>query len=265
MSQGQLPGRPEALAHLEVVDHVATITLADPDRRNCVSAALSQDVADLCRQIAGSREVGAVVLRAQGPVFSAGGDVDTLTANNTPTEQLYRGFAALAALGVPVLAAVNGPAIGAGMNFALACDVIVAAESAYFDARFLDIGIHPGGGYLWSLQQRVGRQAAAAVTLFGERVSAEHAEQLGLVWRTVPDVQLTEVTTAMAVRAVGVPRELMRRTKGTLAASVAVTNRRDAVDLETVAQEWSMAQPEFAAGVQAMRQRLQSRRSTAQQ
>jgi enoyl-CoA hydratase/carnithine racemase len=88
---------------------------------------------------------------------------------------------------VPTLTAVNGPAVGAGMNFALACAVIIAAESARFDPRFLDVGIHPGGGHLWRLQARAGRQAAAAMVLFGEALTGPDAVTHGLAWTCVPD------------------------------------------------------------------------------
>jgi enoyl-CoA hydratase/carnithine racemase len=157
---------------------------------------------------------------------------------------------------VPTLAAVNGPAIGAGLNFALACDVIIAAESAYFDSAFLDIALHPGGGFLWRLQQAVGRQAAAAAVLFGERIGAAEAERLGLVWRVVPDAELADVAARMAARVAGCSDALVRRTKASLAASTSITSRQLAVDLELVAERWSMAQPAFAEGVTDLLDRI---------
>ncbi|MEB4209738.1 enoyl-CoA hydratase-related protein [Mycobacterium sp. 94-17] len=251
---GSTDGRRVSLA---IADGVATLTLADPEHRNCVSAQMSGDVEEACQAIDDTRDVRVVVLQAHGPVFSAGGDIDSLERRDVPLEQLYRGFTALATLTVPTLAMVNGPVIGAGLNFALACDVIVAAESAYFESRFLDIGIHPGGGVLWALTQRGGRQMAAAMALFGERLASHDAHRLGLVWQVVPDGELNEVGEQMAATVARRPVDLLRRTKASLGASAPLTNRRDAVDLEAVAQGWSMQQPAFHAGVAALRARLQ--------
>jgi enoyl-CoA hydratase/carnithine racemase len=246
----------EELVTLSVDDHVATLTLNDPARRNCVSARMSKDVAAACARLADNPDVHAVVVTGAGPVFSAGGDVDSLTRRDNPLEVAYRGFAGIAAIEVPVVCAVNGPAVGAGLNFALACDVIVAARSAYFEARFLDIGIHPGGGYLWAVRHAAGAQAAAAMALFGERISADRAEQLGLVWRSVDDDHLAEYVHGLATRAARPSSELSRRTKTTLRTSAAITRRQVAVDVEQVAQHWSMDRPAFAEGVAALRRRL---------
>jgi enoyl-CoA hydratase len=243
----------------ELADGVATITLNDPGRRNSVTAEMSIAVETACREVAANREARAVVLTGAGPAFSAGGDITTLTERQAALRDLYRGFEAVARLTVPTVAAVNGPAVGAGVNFALACDVIVAAESARFDPRFLDVGIHPGGGHLWRLQGRVGRQAAAALVLFGEALTGAQAVTHGLAWACVPDGELLAAASALAGRAAKRSPELVRRTKSALDASARITNGRDASDLEQVLQEWSMAQPSFREGVEALRRRIAER------
>jgi enoyl-CoA hydratase len=240
----------------DLTDGIATITLNDPARRNSVTAELSIALEAACHQVAAARDARAVVLTGTGPAFSSGGDIATLTGAAAPSRDVYRGFEALAALTVPTLAAVNGPAVGAGMNFALACDVIIAAESARFDPRFLDVGIHPGGGHLWRLQARTGRQAAAALVLFGQALSGREAAAHGLAWACVPDGELLERARELAGRAARRSPELVRRTKATLNASAALTNARDASDLELVAQQWSMSRPAFREGVAALRRRL---------
>jgi enoyl-CoA hydratase/carnithine racemase len=244
------------LVACDVTDGIAWITLNDPARRNCVSARLSLDLADVCEELARDRAVRVAVITGAGSSFSSGGDIDALSRPAQPLDVVQRGFTALATLPVPVLAAVNGPAVGAGMNFALACDVIVAGRSARFDSRFLEVGIHPGGGHLWRLQQWVGRQAAAAMVIFGENLTAEHAERIGLVWRVVADDELAGAARELAGRVAARSPELVRRTKSTLGASAGITHPRLAVDLEQVAQEWSMGRPAFAEGVQALRARL---------
>lgn len=255
------PGSAGQLVRTDMTDGVVTITLNDPPRRNSVTSELSLALEAACQEVSAEPEAHAVVVTGAGPAFSAGGDISTLTDRTVPLGVLYRGFEALAALTVPTVAAVNGAAVGAGMNFALACDVIIAAESARFDPRFLDIGIHPGGGHLWRLQARAGRQAAAALVLFGEALAGREAVVHGLAWACVPDSELLEQAHALARRAARRPAGLVRRTKATLNASVPISRARDASDLEQVAQEWSMSQPAFREGVAALQRRLAERRA----
>jgi enoyl-CoA hydratase len=251
------PGADDAdLVRLEVEGHVAILTLDDPARRNAVSPQLSRCVRRAVLQVRCDPQVRALVLTGAPPVFSAGGDLATLTERTVALAVLYEGFQSLSSLTIPTIAAVNGPAVGAGMNFALACDVIVAARGAVFDLRFLDVGIHPGGGHLWRLQRLVGPQAAAALVIFGERLGAEEAERIGLVWRAVEDADLRGYALKLALRAAGRSAELVRRTKASLAVSTTLTHERLAVDLEETAQEWSMGRPGFAEGVARLRERL---------
>lgn len=250
------------LVAVDIVDGVAVLTMSDVQRRNSVTAALSLAVEAACQAAAGDPAVHAVILTAAGPAFSAGGDVTSLVAGDTPLDTLYRGFEALAGLAVPTIAAVNGPAVGAGMNFALACDVIIAAESARFDPRFLDIGIHPGGGHLWRLQALAGRQAAAALVLFGEALTGRDAVAHQVAWDCVPDAELLDRVLAMGRRAAERSGELVARTKATLAASTALTDVVAAAALEREAQGWSMTRPAFRAGVAALQRRLAERAAT---
>lgn len=249
----------EVMITFSVDDGVGLLTLDDPSRRNAVSAALSVAVRSAVRPLA--PDVRALVLAANGPAFSAGGDIDSLTRRDVPLPVLYEGFQAISALPIPTIAAVDGPAVGAGMNWALACDVIIASPKAAFDPRFLDIGIHPGGGHLWRLTRLVGRQAAAAMVLCGESVSGQDAVTIGLAWRCVDDP--VSFALALARRVAGRSDELVRRTKATLDASAALTHEEAAVELEQQAQEWSMTRPAFAEGVARLRARLQRKDATA--
>src|SRR5690606_8222967 len=104
---------------------------------------------------------------------------------------------------------------GAGMNLALGCDLRIAGASARFDTRFLDLGIHPGGGHTWMFRRIAGQQAAIAAVLFGQTLDAAEAERVGLVWRAVGDDELLSVAVAVASRAAEVPAELARRAKRT--------------------------------------------------
>ena len=190
-------------------DGVAVLTLADPGKRNALSRQLSDDLAAAVES-ALSQEARAIVLDAEPPVFCAGGSLDDLLARSRPLGETYAGFLALAQAPVPTIAAVAGPVIGAGVNLPLACDVVIAGESARFDPRFLDVGIHPGGGHLWRLAQRVGPQGAAALVLCGDVLTGPEAVVAGLAWRCVPDDSALSVALRLARRAAGRSPSLSR-------------------------------------------------------
>jgi len=246
------------LVATSVDEGIAMVRLTDGAHRNVLSPAMSialeTAVFDVVRQ--GAR---ALVLSADPPVFCAGGSLDSLLERSVPLTEVYRGFVALANAPIPTVAAVAGAAIGAGVNLALCCDVILAAPSARFDPRFLDLGIHPGGGHLWGLQRRVGSQGAAAMVLMGDVLDGEESARAGLSWRCVPERELESAALALARRAARRDPELVARTKASLAASEVLCSFDEALALELQAQEWSMARPEFAEGVRRIRTALASR------
>jgi enoyl-CoA hydratase len=235
---------------------VAIVVLDDPARRNALSLELTTELADAVDEASRDPEIGALVLTATPPTFCAGGSVDDLLSPRASLRDMYAGFLALTHVRVPTIAAVNGPVIGAGVNLPLACDVILASPAARFDPRFLDLGIHPGGGHLWRLQRLVGRQAAAALVLFGESLSGTDAARVGLAWRCVDDDELLPSALALARRAADRPRDLVARAKGVLDASLAIDSSDDAFELEFGEQEWSMQQPAFQERLEQLRARL---------
>ena len=200
------------------------------------------------------------MLAAQPPVFCAGGSLDDLAHPRAPLEVMYAGFRALASCPLPTVAAVDGPCVGAGVNLPLSCDVVVTTLEARFDPRWLDVGIHPGGGNLWALSERMGRQGAAALVLFGEQVDGEQAVERGLAWRCVPRGDVLDEARRLARRAADRDPDLVRRTKATLDASLALGSRDDAIELELEPQRWSMGRPAFQAMV---RRAAERRRATA--
>lgn len=234
---------------------IAIVTLADAEHRNALSMEMTQALAAAVEGVIDGG-ADAIVLTADPPVFCAGGSIDDLLDPRAELEDMYAGFLALAEAPVVTIAAVNGAAVGAGVNLPLACDVIVAGASARFDPRFLDVGIHPGGGHLWRLEHRVGRQVAAALVLCGEVLDGDAAVRTGLAWRCVPDDQLMDVARSMARRVQSRPRGVVARTKASLDASLAVGTAAEAIALELDAQRWSMAQPEFHERVAAIKERL---------
>jgi enoyl-CoA hydratase len=157
---------------------------------------------------------------------------------------IYEGFLRVLRSPLATIAAVNGPAVGAGMNLALACDIRVVGASGRFDARFLQIGLHPGGGHTWMLDRLVGPQTAAAIVLFGERVDGPRAVEVGLAWSCHPDTELLEAARALGARAAKVPRPLVARAKETLRA-VPREPFDTALAREIENQTWSFTQGWF--------------------
>ncbi len=241
-------------------DGVATVHLDDPEHRNALSRELSDALADAVGE-ALAAGAGAIILTAAPPVFCAGGSLDGLLEREVPLAEMYHGMRALAGAPVPTIAAVAGPAIGAGVNLPLACDVVLAGRSARFDPRFLDVGIHPGGGHLWRLRERIGSQGAAALVLCGDVLTGEEAAAVGLAWRCVVDDELDALARRFARRAAGRDRELVRVTKRSLAEAGTFTDPDAAEEAELRVQQWSMDRPGFADGVRALQQRLRARRT----
>jgi enoyl-CoA hydratase len=256
-----------SLVDLEVVpvgtggtNAYAVVTLQDPDRRNSLSAAMVEEIVETFDRIEQQEApaVGAVVVTGAGRAFCAGADLGGLAraAEGPSLTAIYEGFLRVARCPVPTVAAVNGPAVGAGMNLALACDVRVVGERGRFECRFSELGLHPGGGHTWLLSRLVGPETAAAMVLFSEVLRGEEAVTGGLAWRCVADGELLEAATALAATAAAAPPELSRRIKESLGRAGSTSSHADAVAYELDAQIWSISQPFFAERLAALRERI---------
>jgi enoyl-CoA hydratase len=240
------------LLRISAADGVAVMTLADPKRRNAMTAAMVEEIVAAFDQVEASDDVRAVVVTGEPPAFCSGADVSSLGAlaggeasARGSVVSIYDGFLRVLHSPLPTIAAVNGAAVGAGMNLALACDVRLAGVSARFDARFLKIGLHPGGGHAWMLERAVGPQAAAAIVLFGEAVDGPRAAEIGLAWRCHEDDDLLPAATAFAARAARVPKPLAARAKATLRQAPWQPNFESALATEVEHQTWSLGQGWF--------------------
>ena len=197
--------------------------------------------------------IGAVVLTGDPPAFCSGADVAALGSLSEGKDDgerrqvvsIYEGFLRVLRSSLPTVAAVNGPAVGAGLNLALACDVRIAGASARFDTRFLRIGLHPGGGHAWMLERAIGPQAAAAMVLFGAPVDGARAAEIGLAWACHPDDELLEQAIAFAARAATVPKELSAAAVATLREAPWQPDFETAVATEVTRQSWSLGQGWF--------------------
>jgi enoyl-CoA hydratase len=240
---------------------VALVRINDPDRRNALTPPMIDELVAAFDGLEADAAVGAVVVTGAPPAFCAGADLSHLGA--TPSgggmRGIYEGFLRVGRSPLPTIAAVNGAAVGAGMNLALCCDIRVAARRARFDTRFLQLGLHPGGGHTWMMQRVTGPQTTLATVLFGEVLDGAEAERTGLVWRCVDDDALIDTAVGMAARAAAAPPSLARRVKATISTMAGVATHEEAVDVELEAQLWSMAQPEFAERLAAMRDKITAR------
>ena len=250
-----------SLVKTETREGVAVVTLDDPKRRNALSAELSQALAETFDSLEAAPEVDAVVVTGTPPAFSAGADLaDLERTDRGRLRRIYSGFLAVQRFPLPTIAAVNGPAIGAGLNLALSCDVRVAARGARFESRFMDLALHPGGGHTWMLRQLLGPQGTAAMVMCGESLDGEAAARRGLAWSCVDDEALMDEAWRLARGATTAPRELVRRLKLTLRAMVDISDPGKAVERELEAQLWSVEQPAFAERVAALKRRISRRK-----
>jgi enoyl-CoA hydratase len=251
-----------ALVLTDVADRVGTLTLNNPDERNTLTAQMVAEIIEAMEGFEADESVGAVVVTGTPPAFCAGANLGNLAeATGESLGNIYEGFLRIARSPLPTLAAVNGAAVGAGMNLALGCDVRVVSERAKLDTRFLQLGIHPGGGHTWMLRRIGGPQAAMATVVFGQVLDGREAERIGLAYRCVAPDDLLDAAHEMAAKAAAAPRELAITTKATIAAMADVDTHPEAVQRELEPQLWSTRQPWFAERLAALQNRITSRKS----
>ena len=241
-----------SLVDLTADGGVRTITLNAPDRLNALDRPLLDELRAAVSQVAGDAEARALVVTGAGRGFCAGADLDGLFGDRTrPTGVLrqvlldvYASFLPLRDLAIPTISAVQGPAVGAGLNIALACDVIVAGPEAKFGPTFTSIGLHPGGGCTWMLTQRIGAGNAAAVLYAGDLVDATTALRLGLAQELVddPKARASELAALYATRNPRLMADVKESVRVASTSDLATT-----LDVESWAQASSLASEEFAA------------------
>jgi len=252
----------EGPVRVERGDGRMTVTLNRPDKLNSFTvemheafrAALEEAARDGCR---------AVLVTGAGRAFCAGQDLsepfpegpdgrldlgETLDRNFNPTVRLIR------ALEMPVIAAVNGVAAGAGANIALACDIVLAAKSARFIQAFVKIGLLPDSGGTWTLTRALGEARAKGLAMTGEPLSAERAEQWGLIWRCVEDAELMAEADALADSLAKGPTAGLALTKQAIHAAAA-NDFSSQLDLERDLQREAGRTHDHAEGVRAFSER----------
>lgn len=240
-------------AEVERHDRVAIVRLVDRERRNALSLPMVAGIVSAFDELEHDDSIGAAVVTGAPPAFCSGAVMSSLGRLATTDDDAERGsivtvydaFLRVLRSPLPTIAAVDGAAVGAGFNLALACDVRVVGPTARFESRFLSIGIHPGGGHLWLLERAVGPQAAAACVLFGEAIDATRALETGLAWSSHAADELLDAAVALATRAAAAPEPLVARTKASLRRAPWQPDFDAAIATELEAQTWSLAQGFF--------------------
>lgn len=216
-----------AFLEVERRDRIAILRMNKPETMNAIGT--HEDCEDICstlQSLSDDRGVSCIILTGNGKAFSAGGNLKSMqqrqgigvldqpdSTRSNYRRGVQRVSRALLDLEIPAIAAVNGHAVGLGCDLACLCDIRIAAKSALFACSFIKVGIVPGDGGAWALQQVVGYAKAAELFLTGDRFDADTAKELGLVSRVVEDDRLLDEAIAIADRIVCNPPRALRLTK----------------------------------------------------
>lgn len=227
--QFQLPALTDSA--LTLTRRIATLTFQRHDLRNALTgSALIDDIVTVADWVNRTPEVSVLIITGDGSAFSAGGNIkemteregihkdgafggDVYTVQNKYRQGIQRIPLALANIDIPVIAAVNGPAIGAGFDLTCMCDLRIGSTKALMGETFVNLGIIPGDGGAWFLQRLIGYQKAAELTLTGRVIGADEAKELGILLEVVEPEQLMEKALELASRMAEKPPQALRMTK----------------------------------------------------
>ncbi len=238
----------------DIKDSVATITLNRPDKLNSFNremALLMQEKLELCKE---DKMIRCVVITGSGKAFSAGQDLAEVADPNGPgmqrilSEHYNPIITRIRELKKPVVAAINGVAAGAGANIPLCCDVIVATKSASFIQAFSKIGLIPDSGGTFFLPRLIGWQKASALMMMGDKITAEEADKMGMLYKCIDDDKFTEEVDAIAKKLAAMPTMGLAYTKKALQWSSTHTIFEH-LQNEDKLQHWADATEDFKEGV----------------
>lgn len=234
---------------LERHGSVALLTLDSPEVKNGLTPEMGDELVALCEEVDRDETYACAVVTGADGVFCSGADRRRWVPGADQSEdtqfksmgRVYRSFVRVGHLEVPVIAAVRGAVVGAGMNLMLAADLRVVAHDARIMAGFLRIGVHPGGGFFTLAGRTLGREGTAAMGLFGEEIDGRRAVELGLAWESLPGNEVLERALELAAR-VGRDPELTRATLRSLRAELGPPGIPwdVALEYERPTQMWSL-------------------------
>src|SRR5437660_12796785 len=238
---------------------VATIKLNRPEKLNAFGGPMRQEILDALENIAADDQIRVVVVTGEGRAFSAGGDIQHLKQlRDNKDESGFRNILAygqkitrtMRSLPKPVIAAVNGPCAGAGLSFALGCDIRIASDAAKFGPSFALIGLHPDWGGSWFLPKLVGTAKACELVFTGTMISAQEAEKIGLINRVVQPDQLLPIVNELAEKIAKNPPGALRLAKESIYRSL-TSDLETAFARETQVQMECFYSEDFLEGVTA--------------
>ena len=242
---------PGTAIRLDIADGTARITLDGPATRNALDAAAAGELIAACDRVDADDSVGVVVLTGAHGAFCSGADTTVLNRLRSvaPHEaydglnDLYAAFRRVGALAVPSVAVVDGPAVGAGVNLALAADLRIVTHEAIFVSGFARIGLHPGGGHLHLLARAAGVRSATAAGVFAQTITAQQAVATGLAADLVTPADISQ-TVAHATEHLAADPALARALVETLRRTVLDPTAWDrAIEIERARQMWSLSRP----------------------
>lgn len=247
---------------LERQGPLARLILARPAVRNAMSAPMGAEVCQAVAELNGDASLRAVLVCGEGRAFAAGGDFDFLEARAASTPEhnrrvmrdYYDLFLAITKVHVPTIAVLHGAAIGAGLCFALACDLRLAAPGVKLGLNFVRLGLHPGMGATWLLPRIVGPSMAKQLLFTGRVIEAEEALRIGMVDALHPAEQLVAAAEALATEIAEAAPLAVARLKANLGWAAAGT-LDEALDAEASAQALDYATDDFGEGLAALRER----------
>jgi 2-(1,2-epoxy-1,2-dihydrophenyl)acetyl-CoA isomerase len=247
----------------EIKNAVGTIILNRPEKFNAFDRPMALILQKLLDDCAASNEVRAVYITGNGKAFSAGQDLGELVGENAPcmekilSEHYNPIVRKIRNMAKPVVAAVNGVAAGAGANIALCCDIVVAARSAVFIQAFSKIGLIPDSGGTFHLPRLVGLRRASALMMLGDRVPAEEAVSMGMIYKSFPDETFQENAMALAVTLARMPTRALAFTKQALNASCSNTFDQQ-LELEEKLQFVAAHTHDYKEGVKAFMEKREA-------
>jgi len=255
--------------NVRVHEGAATIELNRPQVLNAWNAQLGDELRAAVEQAAADETIRAVLITGAGRAFSSGADLRDISGGlesadgrpdvyRTLTERYHPIMKTIREMPKPVLAAVNGPAVGIGCSLALCCDLILAAESAYFLLAFVNIGLVPDGGSSLFVPTRVGFARAAELSLLGERLPARAALEWGLINRVVPDGELAQTAGEMLARLAAGPTRSYAGSKRQLN-SWLYARMDEQLELEAQIQREMSGSDDFLEGAMAFAQKRKPR------
>jgi 2-(1,2-epoxy-1,2-dihydrophenyl)acetyl-CoA isomerase len=246
----------------------ATVELNRPQALNAWNAQFGTELLAALGELAGDEQVRAVVVTGAGRAFSSGADLKDISTDTAPsgrpdvyktlTERYHPIMHAIREMPKPVIAAVNGPAVGIGCSLALCCDLILAAESAYFLLAFVNIGLVPDGGSSLFLPTRIGMARASELSMLGERLPAAKALEWGLINRVVPDERLAGEAAALAAKMAAGPTRSYAGSKRQLN-NWLYARMEEQLELEATLQQEMAESEDFLEGAMAFVQKRHAR------